>query len=119
MILDLYGAVDKAVVFQFDVLCLGPNTNGGLLVLASTVFQTVSYDADVACGSLDINANTALLAAVVTDEAVLNAVAMAAGKCVRLLAKEDAHLAIAFDGAVAYDIIGVTVPNADAVSSVF
>ncbi len=119
MIIDLYGAAGESVVFQVNVLCFGSNPNGGSLVLAGLVFQAGLNNADIACASLDVNADSALLAAIVTDEAILNAVAMAASECVGLFAKEDAHLAIALDGAGSNDVVGVTVSDTDAVSCVF
>ena len=117
-VFDSSRTIFKGIALQLDSLSFPADTNTYILLFVGCVFKSCVLNRNICGFSLDIDANPLPIRAVATNDTILNFVPAAAAKFVCLLTKQNSNLAVVLDCARLYNVVGVAVPDTDAVSAV-
>ena len=115
MVFNLDLTVQEFVSLKHDVPCPRADADGRSAVGFIRVLKAAADDGNVLGFTLNIDAEPGFRPAIVADDTILNPVSVSMAEFVYLLAEDDTTLAVFSDSAVADNVIGVAMPEVDAV----
>ena len=109
----------KGISLHNDPPCHLADTNACFLVVISRrIVEFRIANSDVLGFPLNINPVSCPFRTVITNHTILYQVPATAAKFIGLVTKKDSHLAITFDHAPSYNVVRITVPDTDSISTV-
>ncbi len=94
------------------------DTNTCFLVFSRCIFKFCIANSDVFSFALNINPESRLFRAVISNLTIFDKVAAAAAKFLFLITKKDSNFSITFDFTPSYYIVRITVADTGSISSI-